>query len=99
MAIKIETTEPKKLRGLAMVSPERRKEIAAMGGKSIPKEKRPFAKNRDAAVEAGRKGGAHKSKEKRTFAVNRELAKLAGTKSKRKKKDGNSHQPVADTRD
>lgn len=45
-------------RGFAGMSPERRREIAAKGGSSIPPEKRSFSKNRDLAAWAGSKGGA-----------------------------------------
>lgn len=51
-------TEPtKKLRGFAAMNPERVREIARMGGRAIPPEKRAFSTNRDLAVESGRKGG------------------------------------------
>jgi general stress protein YciG len=45
-------------RGFASLSPEKRREIASMGGKSVPAEKRSFSQNRDLAAEAGRKGGS-----------------------------------------
>ncbi len=44
-------------RGFASIDPEKRREIASKGGKSVPAEKRSFAQNRDLASEAGRKGG------------------------------------------
>ncbi len=44
-------------RGFASMSPEKQREIASKGGKSVPSEKRSFAQNRDLASEAGRKGG------------------------------------------
>jgi general stress protein YciG len=44
-------------RGFASMSQERQREIASMGGKSVPAEKRSFSQNRDLASEAGRKGG------------------------------------------
>jgi uncharacterized protein len=44
-------------RGFAVMSPERRLEIARKGGASVPSEKRSFAKDRDLAATAGRKGG------------------------------------------
>lgn len=47
----------KHLRGFASLSPERRREIAAKGGGSVPAEKRSFSQNRTLAAEAGRKGG------------------------------------------
>ncbi len=44
-------------RGFASMNPEKRREIASMGGKSVPSEKRSFSQNRDLASNAGRKGG------------------------------------------
>ena len=44
-------------RGFASMSPERQREIARMGGKSVPSQKRSFSQNRDLASKAGRKGG------------------------------------------
>ncbi len=44
-------------RGFASTSPEKRREIAHMGGKSVPSDKRSFSQNRDLASEAGRKSG------------------------------------------
>jgi uncharacterized protein len=44
-------------RGFASMNPERQREIASKGGKSVPAEKRSFSQNRDLAAEAGRKGG------------------------------------------
>ena len=44
-------------RGFASMDPEKRREIASMGGKSVPSEKRSFSQNRDLASNAGRKGG------------------------------------------
>lgn len=52
-------TEPtKKPRGFAAMTPERRREIAAMGGAAVPAEKRSFATDPGSASEAGRKGGS-----------------------------------------
>jgi general stress protein YciG len=39
------------------MDPERQREIASLGGKSVPAEKRSFSQNRDLAAQAGRKGG------------------------------------------
>lgn len=47
-------------RGFASLSPERRAEIARLGGAAVPAEKRSFAQNRDLACSAGAKGGAAK---------------------------------------
>jgi general stress protein YciG len=44
-------------RGFASMSPEKQREIASKGGKSVPSEKRSFSQNRDLASEAGRRGG------------------------------------------
>ena len=44
-------------RGFASMSPEKQREIASKGGKSVPSEKRSFSQNRDLAAQAGRKGG------------------------------------------
>lgn len=52
-----EDTKPKALRGFAALSPERRKEIASMGGSSTPPEKRSFSLNKDLAAAAGAAGG------------------------------------------
>ncbi len=44
-------------RGFASMSPERQREIASKGGKSVPSEKRSFSQNRDLASQAGKRGG------------------------------------------
>jgi general stress protein YciG len=44
-------------RGFASMSPEKQREIASKGGKSVPSEKRSFSQDRDLASQAGRKGG------------------------------------------
>lgn len=44
-------------RGFAAMSPDRLRELAAKGGKSVPPGRRGFARDPAAAVEAGRKGG------------------------------------------
>ncbi|WP_246389418.1 general stress protein [Microvirga mediterraneensis] len=44
-------------RGFASMDPERQREIASRGGKSVPADKRSFSQNRDLASAAGRKGG------------------------------------------
>jgi general stress protein YciG len=44
-------------RGFAGMDPERRREVARLGGASVPAEKRAFATNRDLASVAGSKGG------------------------------------------
>ena len=44
-------------RGFASMNTERQRQIASMGGKAVPDEKRSFSQNRRLAAEAGRKGG------------------------------------------
>lgn len=51
-------TPTKSKRGFAARSPEKRREIAAKGGASVPAEKRSFSQNRDLAASAGRAGGS-----------------------------------------
>lgn len=49
--------KPKSKRGFASMDPARRKEIAKLGGSSVPSEKRAFSKDPALAAVAGRKGG------------------------------------------
>lgn len=65
-------------RGFASMSLEKRREIAAKGGSSVPKEKRSFSVNKSLAVSAGRKGGAAIPSFKRSFTRDRVLASKAG---------------------
>ncbi|WP_074078406.1 general stress protein [Microvirga massiliensis] len=44
-------------RGFASMTPDKQREIASKGGKSVPSEKRSFSQNRNLASHAGRKGG------------------------------------------
>lgn len=67
-------------RGFASMTPERVKQIASMGGKAVPKEKRSFSKNRKLAIAAGRKGGQALKPEQRTFTRDREFAAVCGRK-------------------
>lgn len=73
MVIKIEDAKPKKLRGFAAMTPERRKEIAARGGRNVKPEYRKFYKDRDLAVEAGRKGGKKGKRGKKDGAAHNTL--------------------------
>jgi uncharacterized protein len=57
-------TPIKSRRGFASMSPERQREIAAMGGRSVPVESRSFSRNCELAAEAGRKGGSISSRAK-----------------------------------
>ena len=67
-------------RGFASMNSERQRQIASMGGKAVPDEKRSFSQNRRLAAEAGRKGGQSVPGSKRSFSQNRELAATAGRK-------------------
>lgn len=57
MAVQTGTPQKSK-RGFAAMSPDKRREIAAKGGASVPAEKRSFSQNRDLAASAGRIGGS-----------------------------------------
>jgi general stress protein YciG len=48
----------KKKQGFAAMSKDRQREIASLGGRSIPAEKRSFSTNRELARTAGSKGGS-----------------------------------------
>src|SRR5256714_7468466 len=61
-------------RGFASMNTERQRQIASMGGKAVPDEKRSFSQNRRLAAEAGRKGGQSVPGSKRSFSQNRALA-------------------------
>jgi general stress protein YciG len=51
-------------RGFASINPERRREIASMGGRAQGKKTNSanFANDRQKAIDAGRKGGSAKKK-------------------------------------
>jgi general stress protein YciG len=73
--------EPKKsTRGFASMNPEKQREIARKGGKSVPAEKRSFSQNTDLAAQAGRKGGQSVDPAKRSFSKDHALASDAGRK-------------------
>jgi len=76
----ISKTPPKKPRGFGAMSPERRREIASLGGKSIPPEKRSFSQNHALAASAGSTGGKNVRPEKRSFSRDPALARAAGGK-------------------
>ena len=79
-------SEPEKKRGLAALTPERRREIAQMGGKSVPREKRAFSKNPEAAQRAGSVGGLKTPPENRFFSLHPDKARQAGLKSAQNRK-------------
>lgn len=88
-------TKPKSARGFASMNPERQKEIARMGGRSVPSEQRSFARNKDLAREAGRRGGLATPAAKRTFSYDSQHAAEAGRKGGRAK--GASHAETKET--
>jgi general stress protein YciG len=51
----------KQKRGFAAMSPERQREISALGDRSVAPENRQFSINRELAREAGRIGGSRSS--------------------------------------
>ena len=53
-------------RGFASMDPDKQREIARKGGRSVPNEKRSFSQNHQLASEAGRKGG-HSSHGRRSL--------------------------------
>ena len=67
-------------RGFASMDPERRRQIAAKGGRNVPKEARGFSRDHALAAEAGRKGGVSVPAEERAFSHDRALAAEAGRK-------------------
>ena len=76
----MEKTEKPK-RGLACLSPERRREIARLGGKAVPADKRAFARDANLAASAGRVGGASVAPEQRMFHQDPALARRAAQAS------------------
>lgn len=44
--------------GFGALTPERRREIARLGGQAVPADQRAFAKDNDLAKRAGRIGGS-----------------------------------------
>jgi len=56
----------KSKRGFASMKPERRREVARLGGSSVLAHNRSFAKDRELATTAGRKGGLAKKKSAKT---------------------------------
>ena len=83
-------------RGFASMNQERQRQIASMGGKAVPDEKRSFSQNRRLAAEAGRKGGQSVPGSKRSFSQNRELAAEAGRKGGQASHGGGASSASAD---
>ena len=63
------------------MTPEQRRRIASLGGRSVPKEKRNFS-NPERAAAAGRIGGVGVPPEKRTFS-DKAAARRAGRTTRR----------------
>ncbi len=77
----MDVEKPKKsTRGFASMSPEKQREIARKGGRSVPAEKRSFSQNTDLAAAAGRKGGQSVNPANRSFSKSPALASEAGRK-------------------
>lgn len=76
----------KSRRGFAAMSPEEQREIARMGGRSVPATKRSFFTDRSLAAKAGRKGGLNVPDENRSFARDKQLAAEAGRIGGKRKK-------------
>jgi uncharacterized protein len=70
----------KSKRGFASMDPERQREIASKGGKSVAPEKRSFSQSAELASKAGRIGGKGVDPANRSFSRDRELAANAGAK-------------------
>jgi general stress protein YciG len=58
----------KSKRGLAAMSPEKRREVQSMGGRAVPAESRAYSKDVKLAREAGRRGGNRKAMKERQRA-------------------------------
>lgn len=80
------TDTPKQMRGFALHSPEKRREIAAKGGRSVPAASRAFSTIPGLAAKAGKKGGRVVKAEDRPFSRDRDLARRAQKKRSRKGK-------------
>jgi general stress protein YciG len=73
---------PSGKKGFASMTPEKRKEIAILGGKAVPAEKRAFSTKKGLAAKAGAKGG--KTKRPRSFTLDPDLASRASRMRKPK---------------
>jgi uncharacterized protein len=83
----------KSKRGFASMSPERQREIASKGGRSVDPANRSFSQSRDLAAAAGRKGGSSVDPKKRSFSINAELAATAGKMGGRAKAGKGAKKP------
>lgn len=60
----LQDAQPKAKRGFAAMSKEKQLEISRKGGAALKPEQRSYFKNRQLAIEAGRKGGSVKKSAK-----------------------------------
>jgi general stress protein YciG len=84
--------ETPKLRGLAAMSPERRREIASKGGKATQAKGTGNRFTPESAREAGVKGGKSAQASGKAHRFTTETAREAGIKGGRP-----SHKPVGET--
>lgn len=70
----------KKPHGFALLTPERRRELASRGGKAVPPEKRSFSYDKQLASQCGKLGGLKSTN--RTFC-DPDKAREAGRKGGR----------------
>lgn len=68
----------KSRRGFASMSPEKRRQIASLGGKSVAPENRSFSRDRTLAARAGSIGGQAVDSDKRAYSKDRDLAAESG---------------------
>jgi uncharacterized protein len=88
-----EMPKPKSKRGFASMSPEKQREIARKGGKSVPSEKRSFSQDIGLAAKAGQKGGRAVKSENRSFSRDHALASKAGAKGGHASHGGGKKKP------
>lgn len=79
-------TKPR--RGFAAMTPERQRELARKGGKSVPDSKRSFSRDPELASRAGRKGGLSVPLAHRNLHRHPELATEYGRKGGLASHDG-----------
>jgi len=84
--------EPKKLRGLAAMSPERRREIASKGGKATQEKGTGNRFTSESAKMAGVKGGKSAQASGKAHRFTTETAREAGIKGGRP-----SHKPTGES--
>ena len=88
-----EKQKPKSKRGFAAMDPEKQREIARKGGKSVPADKRIFS-NPEIASAAGKKGGLSVDPANRSFSRSPELASQAGKKGGHASHGGRGKKPA-----